>query len=460
MATIGAVGGSQIDANSLARQLVAVERAPLDARISRETNRTTTQISALGSLKSALSTFQSALSSLKSIEAFNVRKAASGDADVFTASATSAAVPGTYGIEVVQLATAQQLASSAFAGGAAQVVGTGTLTIGLGADSFDVAIDATNSTVEGIRNAINAAPDNSGVRATIVNSTTGARLVLTSSLTGATNSIEVTQSGGDGNLAQLTYGVGNTANYTQIATARDAIVNVATFEHRSSTNSVDGAIDGITLDLAAEQPGTTVNLTVSYDTSTATLRIKDFVAAYNKLESHIVGLRGYDATTRTAGAMLGDSLLTGVESDLRRALTDPVSGGIPGLDTLAGVGITTQANGTLKVDEAKLQKALTDNFDAVSSLFGSENGVAAKLDARVEDRLATGSAIDVRTQGLVDKQRNLSIEQTKVDTRMQMRLEQYIKQFTALDTLLSQLSTTSAYLTQQLSNLPKPGGSD
>lgn len=453
----GIVGGSQIDAAGLASQLVAAERAPLDAQIQRDTTRVTTQISALGTLKSALSTFQSALASLKTTKAFSVRSATSSDTSVFTATATSAAADGTYGIEVTQLATAHQLASKAFASGSTQVVGTGTLTVSLGASSFAVTIDSTNSTVAGIRDAINSAADNTGVRATLVQATDGAHLVLASTRTGATNSIQVAQTGGDGGLAQLTYAPLATTNYTQLSAALDSIVKVATFEHTSSTNTVTDAIDGVTLNLAAQAPGTTLTLTVSDDHSTATSHIKSFVSAYNALESQIIRLRSYDSASRTGGPMLGDSLLNGIESQLRRTLTQQVSGLTGQYQSLSSIGITTQADGTLAVDDTKLQTALTSSFDTVASIFGSTNGVAAQLDSQLTKTLATGSGIDSRSTSLVKQQKQITDHQAVVDDRMATLQSQYLKQFTALDTLLSQLQTTSSYLTQQLDSLSNLG---
>jgi flagellar hook-associated protein 2 len=151
--------------------------------------------------------------------------------------------------------------------------------------------------------------------------------------------------------------------------------------------------------------------------------------------------------------MLGDSLLTGIESQLRRTLSGAVAGASGASQTLAGIGITTQADGSLKLDEAKLKTALTSNFDGVANLFGSENGVAAKLFSQVDERLKTGGAVESRSKNLIEQQKDLADRKDTVDSRMQVALQRYIKQFTALDTLLSSLQTTSSYLSQQLEQL-------
>ena len=207
--------GLNIDVQGLAAQLVAADRAPQDARISRQETALTVQVSGIGSLKGALSTFQSALQSLKTVSAFSPRAASVSDEDVFTAKADSTAAAGAYDIDVVALAKAQQLASAPFLAGNGAVVGTGTLTIAQGTNNFSVVIDSSNNTVAGIRDAINKVTGNTGVQATLIHESGGTRLVLSSTKTGAANAIQVTQTGGDGGLNQLVYQTVGTHNLTE-----------------------------------------------------------------------------------------------------------------------------------------------------------------------------------------------------------------------------------------------------
>jgi flagellar hook-associated protein 2 len=453
MATVGAVGGSQIDVQSLVSQLVAAERAPLDRQITRDAGRVTTQISAVGTLMGAMSQFRTALSSLKTEDVFATRKAVSADTDVFTATSSASAAPGTYSIDVEELATAQQLSSQRFADGANHVVGTGTLSLSLGDESFSVTIGSENSTLAEIRDAINAADDNPGIRATLIHEANGSRLVLTSAKTGAENEIAVSQSGGDGGLAALEYSASLPANYTEIAEAKDAIVNIANATITSSTNTIDNAIDGVSLTLVAKSEDAPTTLTVTYDRESVTTRVNNFVTAYNALTSQISRLRNYDSVTKTGGPMIGDSMLGGIESQLRRTISDSVDGASASFNTLASIGITTQADGKLAVDSAKLNKALDGNFEAVGKLFGSEQGIGAKLFGQMDERLKTDGALDTRSKNLVDQQKTIEERQDSIDVRMQAVQARYLAQFTRLDALLSQLQTTSSYLTQQIESL-------
>jgi flagellar hook-associated protein 2 len=211
----------------------------------------------------------------------------------------------------------------------------------------------------------------------------------------------------------------------------------------------------VTLNLLTAKQGTKINLTIAADTNGATNRIKAFVATYNTLKGQLSSLGGYNATSKAAGPMLGDSLLTGIDDQLRRTLSAPVQGAGQ-LTTLASIGITTQTDGTLAVDDTKLQKALTTNFDSVGKLFGSTTGVGANLYSQVDQRLSTTGSLESRSNNLTAQQKDLTNRQSDVDERMTNLLAGYVKQFTSLDTLLSSLQTTSAYLTQQLSSLPMP----
>ena len=126
------------------------------------------------------------------------------------------------------------------------------------------------------------------------------------------------------------------------------------------------------------------------------------------------------------------------------------------IQPMPSIGITSSAkDGTLAIDDTKLDAALASDFDGVARLFGNaETGVAAKLHAQITDRLADGAAIDTRSKSLKDEQRALTKKKDDIDLRMSIVQQTYLKQFTRLDTLLSSLSSTSAYLSQQIDSLP------
>jgi flagellar hook-associated protein 2 len=453
MASSGIVGGSTIDVNSLVSQLVAAERKPLDDQLARAVQRNTTQISATSALLGALSSFQATLNGLRTTTAFSGRTTTSTNSDIVTATATANAAPGRYDVEVERLASSHQISSGAFAAGPTTVVGSGSLTLSLGAESFTISVAEPANTLADIRNAINSATGNPGISAAIINAADGAHLVLTSNKTGAASTIQVTQSG---TLSQLEYTADNQANFSELRAAQDALVHVAGYATTSSTNSVSGVIDGVTLNLASASEGTTVGVEVVYNKAAAKDKVQSFVTAYNNLRGMLTRLGGYDSASKVAGPMLGDALLSSIDAEIRRTLSTPVTEAGDTVQTLASIGITTQKDGTLGVDAAKLDAALANNFDGVSRLFGSaDTGLAAKLHKQIGDRLADGAAIDSRNESLQAEQRSLTKKKEDIDIRMAIVQQTYLKQFTRLDTLLSSLSATSAYLSQQIDSLPK-----
>mgnify|MGYP003439536471 FL=1 len=442
---------SGLDVNAIVAQLVAAERAPSAQRIQRQETRLTTQISALGAMRGALATLQSAVEPLKTVSSFQTRAVASSNEGVFTATATSSAAPGSFEIKVVQLASAQKIASNAFAGGAPTVVGTGTLSISAGVRSFDVVIDDTNNTLAGIRDAINTAPNNTAVRATIVTTGDGSRLVISARESGAVNTLQVVAAGGDGGLAALEYSAGGpSGNYTQLAAAADSLVRIEGFDVAGSTNTVSGAIDGVTLTLEGTAPGALQTVTVGNDSEASSERIKKFIADFNTTASLLANLRRFNPTSREAGPLMGDALLRNVESDIRRQIAAPTTGASPPYTTLASIGITTTKEGALQLDEAKLNAALAADFDSVGRLFGSDDGIAARLDASLDRVLVGEGQLDNRTNNLRGQKRTLGTDREALDRRMVAVEARYRAQFSALDVALAGLQSTANFLTQQL----------
>lgn len=458
MASITTSGGV-LDVNSLVTQLVAAEKTSQSAPITRHEVAVTTKISALGSLKGALATFKSALEPLRTTEAFETRSVKLSDSAFFSVTADESAAAGHYDVEVVDLAQSQQLASKLFEQGSASSVGYGKLDITLGSKSFAVTVPQDGATLAEIRDAINTASGNPGVQATLLNGSGGARLILTGAETGGAQTIKVTASGGDGGLNQLAYDPQGTKNLSQLRAAQDGKITIAGFDVTSATNVFKDAIDGVTITTKAKtEDDKPIGLDVAVDKTAIAGRIQTFVTAYNSAQSTLSRLGNYNAQTQVAGALLGDSLLRGVQDQIRRDLTNPVAGLSGGFATLASIGITTTTTGTLDVDSTKLNAAIAADPAAVAQLFGSDDGVAARLFSQLENRLGTSGDIETRNKGLNGELKDITNQKARLELRLGQIEARFRKQFVALDTLLTQSQTTANYLTQQLASLPKSGG--
>lgn len=397
MASISSLGvGSGIDIPSLVKSLVDAERTPALKRFAMQESKLQAKLSSYGIFKGALSSFQSSLTALRSAS-FGQSKAVSvGNGELFTATASTIASAGSYSVEVKQLAQSHAIATaSGTYASVTDVVGTGTLTFAFGSyENADdtgvftqnpdkapktVEITTDNQTLEGVRDAVNAA--NIGVQASLINDGNGYRLSFASSDSGRKNALELTvaEEPAASGLAALTY-TADVKNMTRTAEAQDAIVSINGLDVTRSTNTVNEAIHGVTLELKKAAVGSPTQVTVSQSTASMRGSIEKFVAEFNQLQETINASTGYNAETRQAGVLLGDSMVRSVSAQMRQIVGGAVSGVEGEFQALVDIGITTQRNGTLSLDTSKLEAALSKDPAAVGKLFGA---TATPTDANV-----------------------------------------------------------------------------
>lgn len=445
--------GSGLDISGIVQQLVAAEGQPVAARLGQQEAKVQAKLSGFGSLKAALSDLRDKLDIMKNLDKFLSRKAVSGNEDSFTVSADSNAVPSSYAIEVVQLAQAQKLTSGAFADSEA-VVGTGTLTLQIGIEGVAIDINAENNTLAGIRDAINASPDNPGIAATIVNADNGSYLVLTAESSGATNTIKVTQSGGDGGLAALEYDPPTSTSLTESIAAQDGLIRIDGLDVLSDNNTFAGAVQGVTITALQSTSGGTETLAIENDAGAVQDLVSDFVESYNALVETFDSLTDYDPETNAAAPLVGDATIRGIRDQIRRELSNAATGPGGAFSMLSDVGIDLQLDGKLSINETDLSQALADDFVQVGKLFASPGGFAVRLHGLADDFLDSDGIVETRTQGLTDQIDGFSEQADALNERLAVLETRLLRQFNALDSLLGQLSTTSNFLSQQLNNLP------
>lgn len=386
--------GSGLDVNSLVTKLMAVESQPLTTLAKKEAS-FQAKLSAYGSLNGALSAFQNSLSSINNASTFQSLSASSADTSIASATTTSIATAGTYNINITKLAQAQIISGAGQASTTATIGDgstttltfqfgtiTGTAINGIypsgtsfsqdaGQSTGTVTINSSNNTLQGIRDAINASKI--GVSASVVgdgNSTNPYHLVLSSAKTGATSSLKIIASGTDISATTvaslLNYDPAGTQKLTEVTTAQSAALKINGIDITSNTNSVYGAIQGVTVN-ASKVGSTTV--TVAANPSAIQAGIAGFVKAYNDLSNTITSLTGFNAGTKTGGLLLGDSTTRSIQNQIRNTLSTSVSGLDGGLTTLSQVGIAVQKDGTLSLDSSKLATALTNSISDVGGLF-------------------------------------------------------------------------------------------
>ena len=448
--------GSGLDTASIVKSLVEAEGGPKTLRLNAEEAKVQAKMSALGTLRSSLATFRDTLTTLKSLDKFQGRQVTLSQDEFIAATATSAAVPGSYSIEVEQLAAAHKLQSApgAFTSATA-AVGVGTLQISTGGQNYAVVIDSTNNTLAGIAVAINSSPAASKVQATILTASGEARLTIAARDVGVANAITITQTGGDGGLAGLVYPPSG-GGLTQVQAALDARAVIDGFTVTSSTNTLTGAIAGVDVTLSkVNEPDQTTQITIGYDRTAARQTIDKLVKSYNEVVDAIKSVTSYNVETRQGGPLFGDAGVRNLVGQLRRELTATVSGLTGPFDMLTEIGIRTDLSGKLSLDSADLDAAFNTNFDAVGALFATKDvGVANKLDALLAPYLDSNGVLDARDAGLKTSIADIAERREALSERLAELQKRYTREFNALDTLMSQLQGTSNFLAQQLNKLP------
>ena len=393
--------GSNLDVNSIVTQLLNVDRQPI-TKLDLKSAGFQAKLSGFGTLKGVLAQFQASLAGLSNASRFQGAKTAIVDPTVATAIGTSAAIPGSYSLEVSKLAQSQKLNATGQVSSTA-TIGSGTPTT----LSFDfgtvaggtlnpdgkhigstfttngngvktITIDSSNNSLTGIRDAINKA--SIGITATIVNDGTAApyRLSLSVGATGVSNSLKVTVAGEANLKALLNHdpaadGSGSTLLADQAlketATAQNAEFKVDGIAVTKTSNTISDAIPGVTLTLAKTNVGAPTTITNARDTANVTSSINSFVKSFNDITQTLRDAAAYNPATRTGAVLNGESSVRTIASQIREVLTAPVAGGASTFTLLSQIGVTVQKDGTLGVDATKLQTAVEKNFDQIAGLF-------------------------------------------------------------------------------------------
>jgi len=456
MAGISTPGiGSGLDVNGLVSKLMAVEQQPLTKLATREAG-FQAKISAFGSINGVLSALQTAAQTLTSSLTFTGTATSVSDSTVLSASTGGGAAAGSYSLSVTQLATSYIAHSQASYTTTSDAFNTGTLAISIGGGAAtNITIDSSNNTLAGVRQAINDAY--LGVTATIINDGATNRLVLSSNASGSAGAFTVTAAAGTGSAHALSELDSSNLTQTQpvIPATADAMLSINGLPITRSSNTITDAINGVTLNLT--KVGTAM-LTVARNTTATTSAITTFVTAYNAAVAQLKSSSAFNTTANTASALTGDSTVRSVLSQLASLVQANVTGVSGGISRLSDIGIAVQKDGTLATNTAKLQAALSDPNTDVATLFRSTStgntGVAVRFNDLLSGIVGSTGLLAARTNGITSSITSIGKQRVSLNLRLANVEKRYRAQFTALDTLISSMQTTSTYLTQQLASLP------
>jgi len=470
MNTISATG-SGIDVQGIVSQLMQIERRPLQA-MQKNLSGIQTKLSAFGKLQSALTSFQDAARALTRSATWQASSATSSDASAVKATAGSGAIAGGYSIEITQLARRQTVASAPFAG-ADSVVGTGTLRIRMGTldasgttfspdpvrPEVTVAIPP-GATLAQARDAINAA--GAGITATLVADGSGQRLMLRSAESGAAQAFGVAVDDADGDdldasgLSALAFDPAATAgsgrNLLLTQSAQDALVSVNGLQVSAPSNRLSGVIENVTIELGRVTTAP-VEVTVGSDRDSLRASLDAFVNSWNDLNRLLSDQVRYDPATKTAGPLQGDQTVVRVQQQLREILRGTVGSGSP--NSLSALGIEVQRDGSLAANASRLDAALSDPA-AVQALFAQTgatpdgSGLARRLVSRIDTLLGVDGVVSSATDSLHAREKSIEQQQDRFNSRLTGIEKRLLRQYTALDASLAQMTSSLSSIQQLL----------
>lgn len=452
------LGAAEIDTKELTSNLVDASRVPRQKSIDDEKKKIELQISSVALLKGGLSSLEAAATEVGSVGSLNQLSISSSDPSVVTATNASSGVAkaGAYSVTVTQLATPQRTLialPSAFTLGGQETI---TLSRGdpgtAGYTAIPVSLPS-GATPNQIVSAINVAANTFGVKATLIDTKTGAnpqKIVLESAAGGA-NAFSYTVANGKLTLESL-------------GTAQNAIVQVNGLTFERSSNTISDAVAGLSFQLNDASPGKTVRLSVNPDTSAVSEKVKNLVDTYNVIREFLVKATGPKVSgDEISGSLQNNSAARSILVKLRSTITAKFTEKPSEITHLSALGVSFSRDGVLQFDSAKFQTGFEENRQAAITALTNDasrpyvaanqpSGLAGDIAVVAHQLTKTTGAVTAMSASGNETLKRIEKKQTELDLYVERITAQYEKQFTAMNSALASFKNTQSQLTRAFAN--------
>jgi flagellar hook-associated protein 2 len=393
----------------------------------------------INGIQSDVGTLQTALQAMADpAGAIASMTASSSDSNLVTATAAPGTPAGSHVVVVNSVATTSSWYSDAVAtSSTALPAGSFTLQVGTGTPTT-IAIGGSTDTLDELATSINT--QSLGVTASVINDSSGSRLAIVSQSSGSANGITISAASG--------------LTFTQASAGTDASLTVDGIPIDSASNTVSGAIPGLTLNLVGAAPTEQVNVNVAPDSDQATKAINAFVTAYNTAVGDVNTQFTVNANNQE-GPLAGDSTVQMLQSSLLSVAG--YSGGGNGVSTLADLGISMNKDGTLSVDSAQLGNAIQNNFAAVQGFMQgtASNGFASFLNTALDSLTApTTGAFSVDLQSMSSQNSDLQTQINNFQTYLGTQQKLLTAEYNNADIALQKIPEEEAQLNAELGYPP------
>ena len=435
--------GSGIDTAALVADLAAASRTPKVQRFDALTRANQAKVSTLAQARSDLDSFADSLADLAAGGTLRSQPVTSNDGAITVTSAPGTLL-GSYAGEIVvnSLAKAQTIYSG-YTGSGTDPIGQGGMTLTVGTTSYPITVGASNDSLNGLASAINAS--GSRIQASVINDAGNFRLVLKGESGAAKAFTLAADAGADPGLSQFTSG-----QMTVGQTASDAAFTVDGVAYTRATNSFSDVVPGMNISLKKADPLSAISISSTRPNDVLKQTLGDFVSVFNTLKNDTQSARLSNN---------GNPALRAFERQLSAFIAQPLTGDA-NIRSLSDVGISTNRDGTIALNSAKLEIALRDFPDAVEAIFNpprdttrteaTDPGIAFALDALRDAAVASNGALEQVRSSLQREADNISKNRDRMEQREAAYRTRLEKQYAGMDARIGALKATQSYLEQQI----------
>lgn len=414
--------GSGIDVESIITQLMSLERRPVQALEQRKSE-LSVQLTDIGKLRSDMDKLSDATSVLADPGKFGSWETTSNDEDILQVENVDGRFAENHSVEVLSLATAHRLISSPYDSLTADA-GAGSHTFGSGTETFTVTLEPDSSSILDLRSAINDAPDNDSMLATVLNADDGTYLILTARNTGTENSLTAP------------------ASFSELTTAEDAELTIDGLTVTSSSNTLTETISGLTIDLKGT--GST-DIESAQNKEEMVEMFTEFASSYNNLKDRMA--------TLAEGSLQGDNINVQIDNTLRAVMFEPMEVAGDASYTIFDFGFSFDKEGILTFSESKMNEVATGNTQVLIDAFTeTDTGFGDRMESALERFTGVDGFFSSRNNAIDARETALDRQIDRLEFRMIQTEARYRRQFGAMDSMIAELQSNGDYLLQALAS--------
>jgi flagellar hook-associated protein 2 len=357
---------SNLDTGGIIDNLIKLQRQPIDI-VEAKRALEDAKLLSFQDLKDRLQNFKSVVNTLNTEARFLTTTGvfsnnnSNDNNDVASLTTSSSATSGTFSLVVNNLARETKLISSGFAE-TSSAIGNGTIAITVGSTVTEITIDDSNSSLDGIRLAINNSGAN--VQANFINdgsTTNPVKLVISGKQTGIENAVSISASN-----TLFGFGQNSPISFTETQAAQNASFDLDGVAVSKASNVVTDVISGTTLTLESAGSGI---ITLSPDEEAIKEKVQNYVDGYNELILHLNSELALTESTGETGVLFANFTVQNLQQTLRETLSGEIVGIDGSFNFLSQIGVRTQTDGTISIDDGALSTAIASDIGNVTQLF-------------------------------------------------------------------------------------------